>query len=124
MEFQEYLAPSSKESLLKAADEEALADGRMKLTTVREAREQYQERLSVAGRSVVEEPNGKKRIVYNASDFVRLNHRTRIKDYVAHPGPGDSKAVLEEMEDETRETHCSWITVVWDLRLGPASRHR
>ena len=82
--------------------------------TLKELKTRYGARICGAAQAMVDE-GAKRRQVHDASNWVRLNHRIKIVDYVAQPGVHDTKAVAEEMEEEFIENGTRWITIVWDF---------
>ena len=69
--------------------------GWMTEMTDKEAKEEFGDRLFIAGLAVVQEP-GKIRVVHDGSNGVHVNHRIRLRDQVRSPGAGELRTILKK----------------------------
>ena len=82
--------------------EEEAKEGLMEETTLGQAIERFGRALVIAATGAIEKKGrtGEVRVIFDASNGVRINYYIRVRDQVKCPGPGDVKAVLHEMSQE------------------------
>ena len=92
-----------------------VTEGRVRETSVREARREYGDRLAIASLALIQEGPDKWRIVHDGTNGVRVNTRIRPRDQGDFPTVIDMKAILEEMSEEKDTLGTTFFTMTWDF---------
>ena len=80
--------------------QEETAEGMMEVISLEDAKDRFGSNLAVAALAVlVDEISGKKRVIHDGSNKVRVNHRIKSLDKIRMPGPKEKFLILKQLQD-------------------------
>lgn len=107
-----YSSIEGHEDFVREQFEEEMGEGMMDKLPTAEAQDRFGPNLAVAALAVlVDEISGKKRIIHDGSNKVRVNHRIKCRDKIRMPGPKEKFFLLRKLQD----SHSVALAILGDV---------